>query len=150
MSRLKQFTSRLCIVGALSISLMAASPLAADAGAVRLGANQRDMSSGSVMTPDKVYRGAATLAPAAASECRYKYFCVWEGRNFSGAFHPMLHCQFYSTPYVIGSWINNQTPGTRARFHDNRKYPVYTTPGAYSKDGDSFAIGLNTWFIKPC
>jgi hypothetical protein len=80
--------------------------------------------------------------------CPYYYFCAYSGANFTGTKIQMYYCQFYNMPFAgTGSWVNNQTPGTRARFYDYYYNLKATTAGAYS-------TGTYNWtpiyHVKPC
>jgi hypothetical protein len=93
---------------------------------------------------------AGTAAARAAASCPYLHFCVFSGKNFQGTMHPMKSCTWHRTHFLPASWVNNQTSGTRARFYDNRLNLLYTTPGAYSLDADSWTLGLYTFYFRPC
>jgi hypothetical protein len=74
--------------------------------------------------------GATTQEPQgcpADNLCAYKY--EWWGGDSIWAYY----CNYnYSVPWVTtGSWINNQSSGTRGYFVDNNWYVIYTTPPAY-------------------
>jgi hypothetical protein len=94
--------------------------------------------------------GPGTTAARAAASCPYLHFCVYSGKNFRGTMHPMKSCTWHRTHFLPASWVNNQTTGTRARFYDNRLNLLYTTPGAYSLDSDSWTLGLYTFYFRPC
>jgi hypothetical protein len=94
--------------------------------------------------------GTGTAAARAAASCPYLHFCVFSGKNFRGTMHPMKSCTWHRTHFLPASWVNNQTSGTRARFYDNRLNLLYTTPGAYSLDADSWTLGLYTFYFRPC
>jgi hypothetical protein len=94
--------------------------------------------------------GPGTTAARAAASCPYLHFCVYSGKNFGGTMHPMKSCTWHRTHFLPASWVNNQTMGTRARFYDNRLNLLYTTPGAYSLDADSWTLGLYTFYFRPC
>ena len=88
-------------------------------------------------------------APSSAADCPYKYFCTYEGYGYTGTIHRMYNCQWYYTPYVFHSWVNHQTPGTRAVFQYYYHQYYYTTPGAPSQN-NSDPRGDYTFYIKPC
>lgn len=97
-----------------------------------------------VGSPDR-----SALARARA-RCPYLNLCVFSEVNFKGSMHPMKSCTLHRAHFLPASWVNNQTSGTRARFLDFQRHLKYTTPGAYSLDSDSFAIGLYTEYFRPC
>jgi hypothetical protein len=62
----------------------------------------------------------------------------------------MYYCQSYGIPWVgNGSWINDQTPGTRARFYNDNGTLIYTTPAPYSYN-DNYSTWTNVHTIRPC
>ena len=90
----------------------------------------------------------AVITATTQHGCPYLYFCAFSGTNFTGTKIQMYYCQFYNMPFVgTGSWVNNQTPGTRAKFYDLYYNLKFTTAGAYS-------TGTYNWtpifYVKPC
>ncbi|MFC4609919.1 hypothetical protein ACFO9E_19200 [Streptomyces maoxianensis] len=85
-----------------------------------------------------------------ARACPYENFCMYTGTNYSGTQFNLWRCQTYdlSNWNYPGSWINNQTPGTRARFLDRNYNTIYTTPGAYSYS--SYYNWAPVWHVIPC
>lgn len=92
---------------------------------------------------------SAGAAAAAAASCPYKYFCAYPGANFTGTPIPMYNCTEYDIPWTtVGSWINNQTPGTRAQFRSSDHVTRWTDTGAY--DSDASADWSWVYWVKPC
>ncbi|WP_405835252.1 hypothetical protein [Streptomyces sp. NBC_01518] len=86
---------------------------------------------------------------AIAAGCGYKYFCAYPGPNFTGDPIPMYDCREYYIPWTsLGSWINNQTPGTRAQFRSSDHVTRWTDAGAY--DTDASADWSWVYWVKPC
>ncbi|MBT2390766.1 hypothetical protein J7E87_15380 [Streptomyces sp. ISL-1] len=85
-----------------------------------------------------------------ARACPYENFCMYTGTNYTGTQFNLWRCQTYdlSNWNYPGSWINNQTPGTRARFLDRNYNTIYTTPGAYSYS--SYYNWAPVWHVIPC
>jgi hypothetical protein len=81
--------------------------------------------------------------------CPYKYFCTYTKSYWEGTMHELYHCRYYSTPYDVNSWSNNQTKGTRARFYDYRGRYFYTTYGA-PWDAHWETKAGQIYSIKPC
>lgn len=82
--------------------------------------------------------------------CDYKHFCGWSGEAGAGQKFDLTACTNREVPDSFsgyGSWIDNQTPGTRAIFQDRLK-PIYFTPGAYSYS--SSYDWHPVWYIEPC
>jgi hypothetical protein len=90
-------------------------------------------------------------AAQAATPCPYYHFCVYQYANFQGPIVFAADCagvfKFRLTS-TSGSWINNQTRGTRARINylDGTHWYV---PGAYSEQSSGMG-----WHrvdsVEPC
>jgi hypothetical protein len=97
---------------------------------------------------------AATLlglaTPAAAADCPSGNLCLFTGTDFTGTQYNIYRCDTYalSNWEGYGSWINNQTPGTRAQFLDENRNVIYTTPGAYS--ASSSYNWTPVWYVRSC
>lgn len=91
----------------------------------------------------------ALIANNTVHGCPFYYFCAYSGTNYSGTKIQMYFCQFYNMPFVgNGSWVNNQTPGTRAGFYDFYYNRIYLTAGAYSQSGSYNWTPV--FHVKPC
>lgn len=65
----------------------------------------------------------------------YGYFCAYQYEFQAGAEIAMYSCRNYSIPWqTVGSWINNQTTGTRPvlYFSTTPPRPPWTMPAAYA------------------
>ncbi|MET7378135.1 hypothetical protein ABZT08_04790 [Streptomyces sp. NPDC005526] len=86
----------------------------------------------------------AARAKAAALDCRYGYLCV----DVRGTVFNFYKCRQWSVSnwYGDGDFVNNQTPGTVARFY-NKDGSVRWTSTAYQ-------AGRATWdpiySVRPC
>ncbi|MFJ2719390.1 hypothetical protein [Streptomyces sp. NPDC087437] len=77
------------------------------------------------------------------------YFCAYKGVDYTGDRIDMYYCQSYSIPWISqGSWINNQTYGTKARFYNGSGSLIYTTPGAWSGNNSYSWVGV--YSVRPC
>jgi hypothetical protein len=76
----------------------------------------------------------AAVPHATIAGCAFLNFCAYPGTNFGGNPIRMVACgRDVFIPFVgNGSWINNQTSGTRARFKDVNHHVIATTAGAFS------------------
>jgi hypothetical protein len=76
---------------------------------------------------------AGTITPAVA--CPFFNICAYPQPNFGGNPVDAINCgQNVPMPFVgVGSWINNQTAGTRAFFRDSGGGVILTTAGAHSQ-----------------
>ncbi|MEU8893505.1 hypothetical protein [Streptomyces sp. NPDC048442] len=87
----------------------------------------------------------------AAASCAYYNFCGYKGAGFSGAQWNIASCALHEIPNGWnsgGSWINNQSTGTKARMYNKSKSLIYTTPGAYSSDASGNWGPV--WYVRPC
>ncbi|WP_225828429.1 hypothetical protein [Streptomyces naphthomycinicus] len=63
------------------------------------------------------------------------WFCEYDDEYYQGSKVEWYTCETHTDPFSgKGSWINNQTRGTRARMYDIFGSLIYTTPGSYSSD----------------
>ncbi|UFQ14133.1 MULTISPECIES: peptidase inhibitor family I36 protein [Streptomyces] len=92
--------------------------------------------------------GLAT--PAAAADCPAGNFCLFSGPDFTGSQFNLYRCDTYSLQgwEGHGSWVNNQTPGTRAQFLDQNHNVIHTTPGAYS--ASTHHDWTPVWYVRNC
>ncbi|WP_143047038.1 hypothetical protein [Amycolatopsis xylanica] len=77
------------------------------------------------------------------------HFCAYSRPTHLGDSIDMYHCQKYSLPgwSGVGSWINAQSSGTRARFYGKSGNLLYTTPVPNSFDDYNWSP---VWTIRPC
>ncbi|MFF9863848.1 peptidase inhibitor family I36 protein [Streptomyces sp. NPDC013953] len=89
-------------------------------------------------------------ARQARADCPAQNFCMFTGPDFTGAQFNLYRCATYTLENWTGdgSWINNQTPGTRARFLDHNRNTIHTTPGAYS--ASSRHDWDPVWYVVNC
>ncbi|MDX3454497.1 peptidase inhibitor family I36 protein [Streptomyces sp. ME02-8801-2C] len=129
----------------------------AQQGGRQISANEIRLAEGAtllVAVPGEKYardltKPAGTRA-AAAWECDYEYFCMYRGQNGTGERLALYNCRDYAlTNWTgLGSFYNNQTPGTRAQLKDRNRTVIYTTLGAPSHH-PSFNWDP-IWYVKPC
>ncbi|RJQ66549.1 hypothetical protein D5S17_35135 [Pseudonocardiaceae bacterium YIM PH 21723] len=90
-------------------------------------------------------------APLAAA-CAYKHMCAYKWTGFVGDgddFIDMYKCEDRWIPWTtMGSWINNQTKGTRAQFKDRSRIVRFTSDPAYSSDASAPWDWVG--WVKPC
>ncbi|MFJ3339225.1 hypothetical protein [Streptomyces sp. NPDC086766] len=93
--------------------------------------------------------GAVYSDPCLEGPVYSGYFCAYSQPTFQGSEIQMYYCQSYSMPWGgYGSWVNDQTAGTRARFYGSGGSLLYTTPGAYSSNQNYYWTPV--WTIRPC
>jgi Peptidase inhibitor family I36 len=109
--------------------------------AVALGSGLAIAPAAQAITGNVSTTTASSSAAKAAGEvsplvtCDYGYFCAYSGTNFTGSVIKMYECKSYTIPWSgNGSWINNQSTGTKAKMYGAGGNLIYTTPGAYSSD----------------
>ena len=72
---------------------------------------------GETQTRQLVQPISAQYQPCYISDM-YESFCAWKYNEWEGDSIKMWSCWNYSIPWwTTGSWINNQTPGTRPRLY---------------------------------
>ncbi|MFF8997428.1 hypothetical protein ACF1GW_10010 [Streptomyces achromogenes] len=127
----------------------------AKSGGKQTAANRITVKGASVTLTVPGEKYARTLnsdSPAmAAAGCPYYDFCGFKGSNFTGDQWNVSSCALHEIPdgwNSGGSWINNQSTGTRARMYDKNKSLIYTTPGAYSSD--AYGDWGPVWYVRPC
>lgn len=81
--------------------------------------------------------------------CPHLYFCAYSGNYYTGTKIEMYYCEFYGMPFSgTGSWVNNQTSGTVARFYNQYYSQIQKTPPAPSS-----GLGQDwtpVYYVKPC
>lgn len=91
------------------------------------------------------------VAPKAGTveDCDYYQFCTYGTYDYAEMIDRMSSCTWHITHgWIFVAYVNNQTPGTRARFYDkNRKLITYTMPAFYK---GSTPVGFETHYIRPC
>jgi hypothetical protein len=77
------------------------------------------------------------------------WFCAYSGTYYTGDQLNWYSCTSYIMPWsTTGSWKNNQSSGTRARFYSSTGALYYTTPGAYSSNVSYGWRPIYT--VRPC
>lgn len=121
-------------------------------GGTQVGINKIQLDDGVLLVPlpgEQHARDLAIPADAQINGCPYYDFCVYSGTYYSGNVHYWSSCTNHQMTWSgPGSWINNQSTGTRARMKNSAYTVIYTTPGAYSSDptGDWTPV----YWVQPC
>ncbi|WP_050514098.1 MULTISPECIES: hypothetical protein [Streptomyces] len=95
--------------------------------------------------------GAATAAQADHSRapvkpaCPYGHLCIWANGN-AYDYHA---CGYFPLPNLAGNgtWVNNQTPGTVARFYSRAGRELWNTGPAYSSGTADWTL---VGYVRPC
>ncbi len=127
-------------------------------GGTQVDVNKVRLNGGQVLllTLPGEQRARDLSAPVAAqsTNCAYYYFCAYEFQNYVGDSInnqriDMYDCTYYGMPWGgYGSFKNNQTPGTVAKFYNAYKGLINQTLGAYT-ESPSFNW-TPVWYVKPC
>ncbi|GAA3338500.1 hypothetical protein GCM10020358_18820 [Amorphoplanes nipponensis] len=83
-------------------------------------------------------------ASSLALNCRFGHLCMTvRGTNFD-----FYYCRTWNVTnwYGVGPWINNQTPGTVARFYGSVGQQIWTSTAYSSGTADWGPV----WSLKPC
>ena len=83
--------------------------------------------------------------------CHYYQFCTYYNRDYTGIESRMESCVLHiDRAGIFGSYWNNQTPGTRARFYNSGVELIATTqPAPFWNTVDPF-LASATFYIRPC
>jgi hypothetical protein len=83
--------------------------------------------------------------------CHYYQFCTYYHRNYTGIETRMESCTLHlDRGGIFGSYWNNQTPGTKARFYNSGVELIATTqPAPFWNTVDPF-LASATFYIRPC
>jgi len=116
----------------------------AQTGGTQVAANEIALPSGAILTlatPGQV--APDTLA------CPHLYFCAYSGTNYTGDVISAFTCRKeVFIPFNFGSWVNNQSQGTQAKFEDSTHRVFYTTPPAFSARASQ--DWTHVWWVVPC
>ena len=96
--------------------------------------------------------GTQTAATTASTVhgCPFEDFCIYSGTNFTGTKEQFFACQqFDFVPFVgHGSWVNNQTTGTKAAFYNqNKTFENFTAPAFAENSNKDWT---NVFYVVPC
>ena len=125
----------------------------AQTGGKQVAANKIEYAGGAYLLlglPGEKYARELNQPVAVMPTCNSGWFCAWRGTAFTGDKLSGYYCsQWITMPWAgEGSWVNNQTLGTRAHFLDKNMSYFYTTDGAYS--ADAFYDWTPVYWVDPC
>ncbi len=122
-------------------------------GGTQVAINQVAWDGGDTLIPlpgEKRARELGVMTRATVHGCQYYQFCTYGGRYFSGMVDRMSSCTWHVSHGFFRSYVNNQTPGTRATFYRyHRQFITRTQPALYGgtvSEGTAHA----THYIRPC
>lgn len=121
-------------------------------GGHQVAINKIDLDGGGFVLltlPGETYaRDLGTVSATGASSCPYLYLCAFKGANFTGNIIGYTICEPDYMPWnTTGSYVNNQTSGTVARFILTDGSGSNTGPAYYQKTPWNWAW---TSKIDPC
>ena len=110
-------------------------------------------SAAAAATPARQSTAGTQVIPATASAvhgCPFEDFCIYSGANYTGTMKAFFRCQqFDFVPFVgTGSWVNNQTAGTKAAFYDENKTFKNFTDAAFAQNPSK--NWTNVFYVVPC
>lgn len=123
-------------------------------GGTQVAINQVVWDGGDTLVPLPGERRARELGASTSGTrhgCEYFQFCTYGKRPFGGMVDRMSSCTWHISHGFFVSYVNNQTPGTRARFYNYFGRRIGVTPPAFYEDwrfGNS--LGHDTHYIRPC
>ncbi|WP_158714871.1 peptidase inhibitor family I36 protein [Streptomyces erythrochromogenes] len=122
-------------------------------GGVQTAANQigYDGARLTLPLPGQERAQVITAAGPAPLSCASTYFCAYQGRNFTGAMLDVWRCSdnlFIPWLETDGSWYNNQTRGTQARFQNGGGGSWYV--GGAPSEQRTGVRWNDIYYIDPC
>jgi hypothetical protein len=83
--------------------------------------------------------------------CAYYQFCTYGHRDFTGMVDRISSCTWHVSHGFFVAYVNNQTPGTRARFYDYYRRFLAISPSAFYQDWQfGNELGHKTHYVRPC
>jgi len=106
----------------------------------------RELGTGARAASDNSLRGLGR-----PDNCHYYQFCTYYNRDYTGIESRMESCVLHiDRAGIFGSYWNNQTAGTRARFYNSGVELIATTqPAPFWNTVDPF-LASATFYIRPC
>jgi hypothetical protein len=123
-------------------------------GGTQVAINQVVWDGGDTLVPlpgERRARELGTAARAPSDDCKYYQFCTYYNRDFTGIESRMQSCTLHiDRAGIFGSYRNEQTSGTRARFYNSGYELIATTqPAPFRNTVDPF-LASATFYIRPC
>lgn len=124
-------------------------------GGTQVAINQVAWNGGDTLIPLPGEKRARELgvAPKATTAygCQYYQFCTYGKRDFTGIVDRISSCTWHISHGFFVAYVNNQTPGTRARFYNYYRQFIAISQPAFYKDAQfGNDLGHNTHYIRPC
>jgi hypothetical protein len=124
-------------------------------GGRQVAINQVVWDGGDTLVPlpgERRARELGTAARAPSDHCKYYQFCTYYYRNFTGIQSRMQSCTLHiDRAGIFRSYINNQTPGTQARFYNSGYWLLRTTqPAPFRNNRVDPFLASATFYIRPC
>jgi len=131
------------------------SRVVARTGGTQVAINQVVWNGGDTLIPLPGERWARELdvTPKAGTVhgCSYYQFCTYGHRDFTGMVDRISSCTWHVSHGFFVAYVNNQTPGTRARFYDYYRHYLAVSQPAFSQDAQfGNVLGHQTHYIRPC
>ena len=122
-------------------------------GGTQVAINQVVWDGGDTLVPlpgEKRARELGVTTRGTVHGCEYYQFCTYGTRLFGGMVDRMSSCTWHISHGFFRSYVNNQTPGTRAAFYRyHREFITRTEPALYGGTVPDW-IGHATHYIRPC
>ena len=124
-------------------------------GGTQVAINQVVWNGGDTLIPVPGERRARELGgtPKAGTVhgCNYYQFCTYGHRDITGLVDRISSCTWHVSHGFFVAYVNNQTPGTRARFYDYYRHYLAVSQPAFSQDAwFGNVLGHQTHYIRPC
>jgi hypothetical protein len=82
--------------------------------------------------------------------CEYTQFCTYFSRGYNGVVDRISSCTWHVSHGFFQSYVNNQTPRTRAKFYTYYRDFITRTHPAFYKGTVPGWIAHRTHYIRPC
>lgn len=124
-------------------------------GGTQVAINQVAWDGGDTLVPLPGETHARELGVVSAAGtvhgCAYYQFCTYGTRDYSGMVDRISSCTWHISHGFFTAYVNNQTPGTRARFYDYyRNFVGISVPAFYQDANFGNVLGHQTHYIRPC
>jgi hypothetical protein len=91
--------------------------------------------------------GSAERSAPTVHGCKYTQFCTYSSDHYTGMVDRVSSCTWHRSHAFFGSYVNNQTVGTRARLYNVGRVLLSKTKPAPSQGTTSLGFA---YYIRPC
>lgn len=92
-------------------------------------------------------RDVGVAAHATVHGCRYLEFCTYVYRNYTVMVDRVKSCTWHKSHGYFRSYVNNQSPGTRASLYSYDRHRLSFTKPAFAQNTTSLGWA---YYLRPC